>query len=275
MNAHFLSMLGDEALIQPILSNQKDKKGHKQSLRESLQTLERIAQSQPSSPIKKSEKKAVSSTYNCQTQREMANSIISMQPLYQATEQDTISNVSALKIVNNENDVTPVTPFDENQGGIFASLKAVFTGGVFRNDPKKMENGEKLEGSIVIEKKSSEEDMRSTEKRSKDLDGGEDDDGLPQTVDFNDNAYHTGDEDDEDLHNKLGHHNNESVDLLNEAQINSKPISMNVLDELENYWEKTEASQGKKGILAEHIMERHAHDIMNGSDSKGHGAFCM
>ena len=70
---------------------------------------------------------------------------------------------------------------------------------------------------------------------------------------------------------------NESVDLLNEAQINSKPISMNVLDELENFWEKTEASQGKKSILAEHIMERQAQDIMNGNgkDSKGHGAFCM
>ena len=57
MNDLFLSMLGDEALIQPILSNQKDKKGHRQSLHESLQTLERIAQSQPSSPVKKSEKK--------------------------------------------------------------------------------------------------------------------------------------------------------------------------------------------------------------------------
>lgn len=86
-----------------------------------------------------------------------------------------------------------------------------------------------------------------------------------------------------DIRGKLGYGRtnnlqNESVDLLNEAQINSKPISMNVLDELENFWEKTEASQGKKSILAEHIMmERQAQDIMNGNgkDSKGHGAFCM
>ena len=74
---------------------------------------------------------------------------------------------------------------------------------------------------------------------------------------------------------KDGKFHSESFDPLNEAQINSKPISMNVLDELENFWEKTEASQGKKGILAEHIMERHAHEIMNGGESKGQGAFCM
>ena len=98
---------------------------------------------------------------------------------------------------------------------------------------------------------------------------------MPQTVDCNDYAYQSSSEDQEDLRNKQGHLFNESVDLLNEAQINSKPISVNVLDELENFWEKTEASQGKKGILAEHIMERHAHDVMNGSESKGQGAFCM
>ena len=52
-------------------------------------------------------------------------------------------------------------------------------------------------------------------------------------------------------------------------------MAMSVLDELENYWEKTEANQGKRGILAEHIMERQAKDLMNGDDSKGKGAFCM
>ena len=42
-----------------------------------------------------------------------------------------MSNTSALKIVNDSNDVTPATPYEESQGGIFASIKAVFTGGVF------------------------------------------------------------------------------------------------------------------------------------------------
>lgn len=50
------------------------------------------------------------------------------------TELDTMSNASVLKVVNNDADVTPVTPVDDNQGGIFASLKAVFSGGVFRTD---------------------------------------------------------------------------------------------------------------------------------------------
>jgi len=33
---------------------------------------------------------------------------------------------------------------------------------------------------------------------------------------------------------------------------------MNVLDELESFWERTEASRGmtQRGILAEHIMEK-------------------
>ena len=94
----------------------------------------------------------------------------------------------------------------------------------------------------------------------------EEDDGLPQTVDCNDDyAYQEGEDDDQFLRKKIGY--SESFDPLNEAQINSKPISVNVLDELENFWEKTEASQGKKGILAEHIMERHAHEIMNGGEA--------
>ena len=287
MNDLFLSMLGDEALVQPILSNQKDKKGQRQSLRESLQTLERIAQSQPSSPMKRSDHKNSSKIISDnKVMKEFAGStVLSTQPMYQGTEADTQSNTSVLKIVNDSNDVTPVTPYEENQGGIFASLKAVFTGGVFsRTDQKKQErNACQLEDSIVIEKKSSEEEEKSGEKKRLDLDGicdDEQEEGLPQTVECEDYAYQSsgeGDEEETELRGKLGigRQQNESVDLLNEAQINSKPISMNVLDELENFWEKTEASQGKKGILAEHIMERQAQDIKNGNESKGHGAFCM
>lgn len=40
MNGLFLSMLGDEELVQPILSTQKEKKGQIQSLKESLHILE-------------------------------------------------------------------------------------------------------------------------------------------------------------------------------------------------------------------------------------------
>ena len=46
------------------------------------------------------------------------------------------------------------------------------------------------------------------------------------------------------------------TNLLNQAMVNSKPMS--VLDELETFWEKTDANKGvgQRGILAEHIMER-------------------
>ena len=207
---------------------------------------------------------------------DMGNSIVSMTPMHHMTELDTMSNASVLKVVNNDADVTPVTPVDDNQGGIFASLKAVFSGGVFRTDTKKTEGGlDALEDSIIIEQKSSEKENESDAKKPKVskllVDGPqEEDDGLPQTVDCNDYAYQESEDEDQDLRTrKNGNLFRESFDPLNEAQINSKPISVNVLDELENFWEKTEASQGKKGILAEHIMERHAHEIMNGGDSKG------
>lgn len=299
MNDLFLSMLGDEAVVQPILSNQKDKKGQRQSLRESLQTLERIAQSQPSSPMKRSDHKS-SKIFGSHIakEKEVASTVVSIQPQYQATENDTISITSARKIVNDSNDVTPVTPYDEqNQGGIFASIRAVFTGTVFRTDQKKQERSvNQLEDSIVIEKKSSEEAENSGQKQKKDLDLGDQEEGLPQTVECEDDyaSYQSRGEDEEasDLRGKLGSSNgrqrnhqnrnqhpqyNDSFDPLNEAQINSKPISMNVLDELESYWEKTEAREGKKGILAEHIMERQAREIMNGAggESEGHSAFCM
>ena len=77
--------------------------------------------------------------------------------MHHGTQLDSMSNVSVLKVVNNDNDVTPVTPVDANEGGIFASLKAVFSGGVFRTDTKKREGGlDDLEDSIIIEQKSSE-----------------------------------------------------------------------------------------------------------------------
>ena len=40
-----------------------------------------------------------------------------------------------------------------------------------------------------------------------------------------------------------------------------QPVS--VLDELENFWEKNDADKGiaKKGILAEHIMEKQMRDL--------------
>ena len=53
MNDLFLSSLGDEEVVQPVLSGQKKKKGQRQTLQESLHTLNhlnRIAQTQPSSP---------------------------------------------------------------------------------------------------------------------------------------------------------------------------------------------------------------------------------
>ena len=74
--------------------------------------------------------------------------------------------VSALKVVNNDTDVTPVTPVDEKEGGIFASLRAVFSTGVFRTSEKKTEGGlDALEDSIIIEKKSSEEDKNESGER--------------------------------------------------------------------------------------------------------------
>ena len=81
------------------------------------------------------------------------------------------------------------------------------------------------------------------------------------------------DEDDTYMRQQNMANQSESGDLLNEAQINSKPMS--VLDELESFWEKTDANRGKKGILAEHIMESQAHELMNGGEAKGKGAFCM
>ena len=57
---------------------------------------------------------------------------------------------------------------DERQGGIFASLRAVFSGGVFGTETKKNEkNIGKLEDSIVIEKKSSEEDENNSDEEAK------------------------------------------------------------------------------------------------------------
>ena len=51
----FLSTLGDDDIVQPILSSQKKQKGRRETLKESLHTLENlkyIAQSQPVSPRK-------------------------------------------------------------------------------------------------------------------------------------------------------------------------------------------------------------------------------
>ena len=64
-------------------------------------------------------------------------------------------------------------------------------------------------------------------------------------------------------------------DLLNDALICSKPIS--VLDELDHFWEKNDASKGitPRGILAEHIMEKQAIELLNGTQAKGKGAFCV
>lgn len=67
------------------------------------------------------------------------------------------------------------------------------------------------------------------------------------------------------------------VGRLDEAQICSKSV-VSVLDELDSFWEKNDASKGLKqrGILAEHIMERQAQDLLNGtSGAQGKGAFCM
>lgn len=204
----------------------------------------------------------------------MNASLLSVQPMHAATEMDTMSNKSALKIVNDENDITPVTPLDERQGGIFASLKAVFSGGVFGTETKKNEKTTlgQLEDSIVIEKKSSEEDENDSEEEKKQADmgnEGQDDgqeNGLPQTEECEDYAYQSSSDESEEVEDDL--QQRESVDLLNEAQISSKPMQMSVLDDLENYWEKTDAIHGKKGVLAEHIMDRQANDAMNGSAAK-------
>lgn len=54
-----------------------------------------------------------------------------------------------------------------------------------------------------------------------------------------------------------------------------------MLDELENFWEKNDLDKGlaKRGILAEHIMEKQAKEMMlakNGDEkAQGMGAFCM
>ena len=70
---------------------------------------------------------------------------------------------------------------------------------------------------------------------------------------------------------------NEEFNPLNEAHISSKPET-SVLDELESFWEKNDASKGfqQRGILAEHIMEKQAQDLLDGKGtSKGKGAFCV
>ena len=68
----------------------------------------------------------------------------------------------------------------------------------------------------------------------------------------------------------------QTADALNEALVSSRPIS--VLDVLENYWEKNDASRGvnKRGILAEHLMEKQTQDLKDGKNgTQGRGAFCV
>ena len=168
-----------------------------------LENLNRIAMSQPSSPMKKNDQ---NSSIKARPTHEMAASVISMTPMVAATDMDAMSNASALKVVNDENDVTPVTPLDEKQGGLFASLRAVFSGGVFGTDTKKREkNSNMLDDSIVIEKKSSEEDEKESDKE-KHLEGEDgEEDGLPQVMDCEDYAYQSSDEEGEnpDLRDRI------------------------------------------------------------------------
>ena len=43
-------------------------------------------------------------------------------------------------------------------------------------------------------------------------------------------------------------------------------MRMSMLDELESYWERTDAVNGKKAMHADHIMmERHANEVMSGA----------
>ena len=114
--------------------------------------------------------------------------MLSIKPMHCENELDQMSNASALKVVNDENDVTPVTPFDEKQGGIFASIKAVFGVGMFSTDVKRPEGAKSLlEDSVVIEKKSSEEDDKASDMDKKEADLGNSSvlsqlkDSLPQT----------------------------------------------------------------------------------------------
>jgi len=100
---------------------------------------------------------------------------------------------------------------------------------------------------------------------SEDKDDGQEN-GLPYTEECEDYAYQSSSEESDEVEDDL--RQRESVDLLNEAQINSKPMQMSVLDDLENYWEKTDAIHGKKGVLAEHIMDRQTNEATNGSAAK-------
>ena len=147
--------------------------------------------------------------------------------------------------------------------------------------------GNDLSESVVIEKKSSEE-KDSDKGKNMSVDGEED--GLPMTMDCQEESYAYQSSGDESQSEKINHtylrqqqkgyaDQSESADLLNEAQINSKPLKMSVLDQLENFWEESDANKGKKGILAEHIMAKQAssqaEDLMNGGEAKGKGAFCI
>ena len=76
-----------------------------------LEALNRIAQTQPNSPLKPSEKS--SPLKHRSSIKEMSNSLVQMPPhKTPATECDRMSTNSVLKIVNDEHDLTPVTPFD-------------------------------------------------------------------------------------------------------------------------------------------------------------------
>lgn len=130
-------------------------------------------------------------------QKHYGDSIISIPSMHRPTEIDGMSVLSVLKVVNNESDATPTTPIDVEQSGIFASIKAVFTGKVFGTDTQKQEKNNRMENSlsdsIVIEKKSSEEND-SDKNESKSF-RAESENGLPMVMDCEDYAYQSsGDE---------------------------------------------------------------------------------
>ena len=191
--------------------------------------------------------------------KDYGDSIISIPSMHRPTEIDRMSVQSVLKVVNNESDATPTTPIDVEQSGIFASIKAVFTGKVFGTDTQKQEKNYRMENSlsesIVIEKKSSEENDSDKNKSLR----AESENGLPMVMDCEDYAYQSSGDENEGKSNSylfkqpLTTIQSESADLLNEAQVCSKPMS--VLDQLENFWEDQDANRGKKGIRAEDIME--------------------
>ena len=79
--------------------------------------INRIAQTQPNSPEKPSERSMM------RKDRAMYDdSMISIPSMHRATEIDMMSVTSVLKVVNNENDITPPTNNAQGGTGIFATL---------------------------------------------------------------------------------------------------------------------------------------------------------